>query len=153
MAQSFGIEYTSPFLYEDFFLYMLQIPYCLTKDRQLYLYWQKKYNPQQFATPSTFQMGCRPGNKAGYYAKRFYKYVVNKMGRKTKHDMVPIEQWMAINPKIGEAQKTWLTTDMACIDNKVDTSLSQLIHNVWASGSAPRPNILTATWALKKIIE
>lgn len=42
IAQSFGVEYVSPFLDEDFFCYMLRIPYELTKDRRLYIYWQKK---------------------------------------------------------------------------------------------------------------
>lgn len=151
MAQSFGIEYVSPFLYEEFFCYMLRIPYSLTKDRKLYLYWQKKYNPEQFKTPSTFQLGCKPGNKIGYFAKRFYKFVVNKMGKKTKYDMIPIEQWMAINPNIAKTQEEWFKMDMANIQSKADDSIAHLLLDSWKSNAAIRPNVLTATWVLSRI--
>ncbi len=153
MAQYFGVEYVSPFLYEDFFCYMLQIPYSLTKDRKLYLYWQKKYNPKQFETPSTFQMGCSPENKMGYYAKRFYKYVVNKMGRKTGFDMTPIELWLKVNPKIKSAQDAWYETDMKKLEHKLAPSLIQLLTDVWNNGTAPQQNLLTATWTLSKIYD
>lgn len=153
VAASFGIDYVSPYLNEDFFCYMLQIPYALTKDRKLYIYWQKKYNPGQFETPSTFRMGCRPGNKVGYFAKRFYKYVVNRMGRKTEYDMIPIELWMKVNPKIKQAQDTWYETDMKKLEHRLDPSLSQLLKDVWSKGTAPQQNILTATWTLCRIYD
>lgn len=150
MGKYFAVEYVSPFLYEDFFCYMLRIPYKLTKGRQLYLYWQKKYNPKQFETPSTFQMGCRPGNKVGYYAKRFCKYTVNRMGYKTKYDMVPIEQWRAVNPKITEVEQQWFEEDMKTIQSEI--SLHQLLADVWQKKTVSRQNILTATWALNRIL-
>lgn len=153
MAQYFGVEYVSPFLYEDFFCYMLQIPYSLTKDRNLYLFWQKKYNPQQFETPSTFQLGCRPGNKFGYYAKRFCKFVINKMGRKTGYDMIPIELWLRVNPKIKQTQDEWFETDMRKLESKLAPSLSQLLTDVWNKGTASQQNILTATWALSRVYD
>lgn len=149
MGQAFGVEFVSPFLYEDFFCYMLRIPYKLTKGRQLYLYWQKKHNPKQFETPSTFQMGCKPGNKLGYYVKRFYKYAVNRMGYKTKYDMVPIEQWMAVNPRIEETQQKWFEEDLKFINDK--TSLHRLLSEAWRNNTASRQTILTAMWALKEI--
>ncbi len=151
MAKSLGVEFVSPFLDEDFFSFMLQIPYSLTKGRKLYLYWQKKYNPKQFETPSTFQMGCKPNNKLGYYTLRFYKYITNKMGMKTKYDMIPFEQWLAINPKITQKQQEWFDLDMKKIQNKVNDDLYHLVMDSWKSNAAPRFNILTATWALEKI--
>lgn len=153
MARSFGIDYVSPFLYEDFFCYMLQIPYSLSKDRKLYLYWQKKYNPEQFKTPSTFQMGCRPGNKLGYYVKRFYKFIVNKMGGKTRYDMNPEEFWLSNNPKIVKTQNKLYCSDMDVIRNRVDVSLFNHLERCWSTGMASRSNILTVTWALTKIVE
>lgn len=153
MAQYFGTEYVSPFLYEDFFCYMLQIPYSLTKDRELYVYWQKKYNPQQFETPSTFQLGCRPGNKLGYYAIRFYCYFMNMIGKKTKHDMIPIEHWMAKNPNIAITQEEWFKKDMNNIQNKISDSIIRLIKDSWNNNTASKLNILTATWVLDKITD
>ena len=153
VAGSFGVEYVSPYLNEDFFCYMLQIPYSLTKDRKLYIYWQKKYNPRQFETPSTFQLGCRPGNRVGYYAKRFYKYVVNKMGKKTGYDMIPIELWMKVNPKIKQSQDKWFETDMKKLEHILDSSLTQLLTDVWNKGTAPQQNILTATWTLCRVYD
>jgi len=153
VAGSFGVEYVSPYLNEDFFYYMLQIPYTLTKDRKLYLYWQKKYNPGQFETPSTFQLGCRPENKVGYFAKRFYKYVMNRMGKKTGYDMIPIELWLKVNPKIKQAQDTWYETDMKKLEHLLDPSLSQLLKDVWNNGTASQQNILTATWTLSRIYD
>ena len=91
------------------------------------LYWQKKYNPEQFKTPSTFQLGCKPGNRIGYYAKRFYKYVMNIMGKKTKYDMIPVEQWMATNPNIAKAQEEWFEMDMVNIQSKADDSIVHLL--------------------------
>lgn len=153
MAQSFGIEYVSPFLYEEFFCYMLRIPYSLTKDRKLYLYWQSNYNPKQFDTPSTFQLGCRPGNKIGYYARRFYKYAMNIMGNKTMFDMTPVEQWMSTTPKIVQTQEEWFKKDINCIQHKVADSVYRLILDSWNSNAAPKHNILTATWVLGHICE
>jgi asparagine synthetase B (glutamine-hydrolysing) len=151
VALSFGVEYVSPFLYEDFFCYMLQIPYSLTKDRELYVYWQKKYNSQQFEIPSTFQLGCRPENKLGYYAIRFYCYFMNKLGKKTKYDMIPVEHWMSKNPNISKTQEEWFEMDMGSIRTKVNDSICQLILDSWNLNVAPRMNILTATWALDHI--
>lgn len=153
VSQSFGIEYASPFLYEDFFCYMLRIPYSLTKDRKLYLHWQKKYNPKQFETPSTFQLGCRPENRIGYYAKRFYKYVVNSMGKKTGYDMIPVELWLKVNPKITQVQDVWFETDMKKLEHTLDPLLTQLLTNVWNKKMAPQQNLLTATWTLSKIYD
>ena len=153
VAASFGVEYVSPYLNEDFFCYMLQIPYSLTKDRRLYIYWQKKYNPGQFETPSTFRLGCRPENKMGYYAKRFSKYVVNRMGRKTGYDMVPVESWLKVNPKIKQAQDEWFEMDMKKLTSKLSPSLSQLLTDVWKHGMASQQNLLTATWTLSRIYD
>jgi len=148
MGQAFGVEYVSPFLYEEFFCYMLRIPYSLTKGRQLYLYWQKKYNPRQFETPSTFQMGCRPRNKAGYYIKRIYKYAVNRMGRKTKWDMNPAEHWMVTNLIISQSQQEWFDDDMRGI--RSDSYLYRILRDSWSDKSM-RDSILTVTWTLNKI--
>ena len=153
VAASFGVEYVSPYLNEDFFCYMVQIPYTLTKDRKLYIYWQKKYNPGQFETPSTFQLGCRPENKLGYFAKRFYKYLVNRMGRKTGYDMIPIEFWMNVNPKIKQTQDAWFETDMKQLEHLLDPSLTRLLTDVWNNGTASQQNILTATWTLSRIYD
>lgn len=153
MAQSFGVEYVSPFLYEEFFCYMLRIPFSLTKDRKLYLYWQRNYNPRQFETPSTFQLGCRPENKVGYFAKRFYKYVMNRMGRKTGYDMIPVELWLKVNPKIKQTQDTWYETEMKKLEHILDPSLTQFLTDVWNKGAASRQNILTATWTLSRIYD
>ena len=153
IAQSFGVDYVSPFLYEEFFCYMLSIPYRLTKNRKLYLYWQKKYNKKQFETPSTFQMGCRPGNKLGYYIKRLCKYGINKMGRKTKYDMNPEEFWISTNPQILDTQKKLYLSDLNAIKGKIDSKLCTYIEKSWSSETAPRANVLTATFALKKIVE
>ena len=153
MGQYFGVEYVSPFLYEDFFCYMLQIPYSQTKARGLYLYWQKKYNPQQFETPSTFQLGCRPENKLGYYAIRFFCYLMNKIGRKTKHDMIPVEHWMAKNPHIAQTQQEWFEKDMSNIRLNVNDSIINLIMDSWNNNTTSKLNILTATWALNNIFK
>lgn len=153
VAGAFGVDFVSPYLNEDFFCYMLQIPYTLTKGRELYLYWQKKYNPQQFETPSTFRMGCRPENKMGYYAKRFYKYVMNRMGRKTGYDMIPVELWLKVNPKIKQTQDAWYETDMKKLEHQLDPSLIQLLADVWNNGTASQQNILTATWTLSRIYD
>lgn len=153
IAQSFGVEYVSPFLDEDFFCYMLRIPYELTKDRKLYIYWQKKYNPKQFETPSTFQLGCKPGNKLGYYAKRLWKYALNRMGRKTKDDMNPYEFWLAKNPSIANRQETMFSEDIAHLGECISLELRNVFSDVWMNNGAPRPNILTASWALRKFLD
>lgn len=151
IAKSFKVEYVSPFLYEEFFCYLLRIPFELTKKRRLYLYWQKKYNPGQFETPSTFMLGCKPGQTMRYYIKRFTKGVLNKLGRKTKYDMNPMEFWLAQNPTIAVEQEKMFESDMAAIKGIVNQQLYKLIEESWKSNAAPHTNILTATWALKKI--
>ena len=151
LAQFFGVEYVSPFLYEDFFNYMLRIPYNLTKGRKLYRYWQKKYNPKQFETPSTFMMGCRPSNKIGYYAKRFGQYVLNRFGKKTRYDMTPYDYWLAHNPTIIQEMEKLFGRDVKNI--KGCDEIYQLLIDVWNKKAAPRPNVLTASWMLGKILE
>ena len=132
---------------------MLRIPYSLTKGRKLYIYWQQKYNPKQFETPSTFQLGCKPGNKAGYYAKRLYKYIVNKAGRKMKYDMNPYEFWLAKNPSIAKKQSELFSADMAHIANYSSSEWHRFLNDAWNNNKAPRPNILTAAWALTQILD
>jgi asparagine synthase (glutamine-hydrolysing) len=152
IALSFGVEYVSPFLYEDFFCYMLRIPYNLTKGRKLYLYWQKKYNPKQFETPSTHMLGCRPGNVAGYYTKLIWQRLKNRLGKKSKLDMNPYEYWIAHNPEIPKSQESMFKHDMATIENKVPSELINMLSEVWSSNMSHKSNILTATWALRKIL-
>lgn len=152
MAQSFGVEYMSPYLYEDFFCYMLRIPYSLTKGRKLYIYWQQKYNPRQFDTPSTFQLGCRPGNKLGYYARRLYKYVINRMGRKMKYDMNPYEFWVTQNPLITKKQSELFAADLVHIKKYSSTEWYRMINEAWKPNNDSCTNVLTASWALSKIL-
>lgn len=151
IGKFYGVEFVSPFLNEDFFSYMLRIPFSMTKDRKLYIYWQKKYNPAQFSTPSTFQMGCSPGNKLCYYGKRLWKYAVNRMGRKTKHDMVPLEFWKAQNPLIEKKQQQLFNSDISTLKGSIDSGLTKILSDAWDRNAAPHENILTATWALRKI--
>ena len=47
---------------------------------------------------------------------------MNKMGKKTKYDMIPVEQWMAINPNIAKTQEEWFEMDMVNIQSKADDS-------------------------------
>lgn len=152
IAHSFGVEYVSPFLYEDFFCYMLRIPYEHTKGRKLYLYWQKKYNPKQFETPSTFMLGCKPGNQVGYYGKLIWQRFNNRIGRKTKMDMNPYEYWIANNSKLLKSQETMFRHDMEIIGKNAPEDLVCLLEKAW-SANVPKPNVLTATWALSKIFE
>lgn len=151
VAMAFGVYYISPFLYEDFFCYMLRVPTLLTKDRKLYLAWQKKYNPAQFEIPSTFQMGCKPYNKWGYYAKRFAIYIANKMGRKTKYDMTPNEYWLANNPEMSKQLEMMYFQDIDILKDKIDRELYHYMVSLWNNYSGAHPNLLTATWALRNI--
>lgn len=86
-----------------------------------------------------------------YYIKRFTKGVLNKLGRKTKYDMNPMEFWLAQNPTIAVEQEKMFESDMAAIKGIVNQQLYKLIEESWKSNAAPHTNILTATWALKKI--
>lgn len=151
-AQSFGVEYVSPFLYEEFFCYMLRIPYSLTKGRKLYVYWQKKYNSKQFETPSTFMLGCKPGNIIGYYIKLVWQRLMNKYGKKTNLDMNPYEYWLSHNPKISSALAEMFEKDMGIIKNQIEPEINSLLQNAWDMKMIPHQNILTASWALTKIL-
>ena len=152
-AASFDCYYVSPFLDEQLFGYMLQLPYAFKKDRKLYIYWQKKYNPQQFATKSTLQLGLKPGNKVGYYLKRYYIYLANRMGYKTLYDMTPYDYWKKNNPHILEKQCELYEKDLAVVKGNIGEDLLSAISEGWNQGTISKENILTATWALTKIIE
>ena len=73
------------------------------------------------------------------------------MGRKTGYDMVPVESWLKVNPKIKQAQDEWFEMDMKKLTSKLDPSLTQLLTDVWNNGTASQQNILTATWTLSKV--
>lgn len=147
-----GCYYVSPFLYEDFFCYMLRIPYKLKRDRQLYLHWQKAYNPQQFETKSTFRLGVTSNNTMIYYAKRFGVYIINKFGGKSHYDMNPIEYWKKYDPTINSLQEELYSYDMRLIKNNTNEVLYKYINDRWAQNLTARENILTATWALTRLI-
>ena len=78
---------------------------------------------------------------------------MNIMGKKTKYDMIPVEQWMATNPNIAKAQEEWFEMDMVNIQSKADDSIVHLLLDSWKSNAATRPNVLTATWVLSRICE
>lgn len=151
IAFSFGCYYISPFLYEDFFCYMLRIPYELKKNRQLYLYWQKKYNPKQFETKSTFRYGITSRSEIAYYAKRLWIYLINKSGGKTHYDMNPIEYWKKNNPTISTIQEELFSSDMQIIKLTYNNHLFEYINDCWNDNKTAKENILTATWALVKL--
>ena len=96
-----------------------------------------------------FRWGVGQETKSVIIQKKIYQYAVNRMGYKTKYDMVPIEQWMAVNPRIAKAQQKWFEEDLKCIQN--ESSLYKLLTAAWQNNTASRQTILTATWALKRI--
>ena len=75
------------------------------------------------------------------------------MGRKTGYDMIPVELWLKVNPKIKQAQDAWYETDMKKLEHRLDPSLIQLLTDVWYKGTAPQQNLLTATWTLSRIYD
>ena len=149
IALSFGCHYVSPFLYEEFFCYMLRIPYELKKGRQLYLYWQKKYNPMQFETKSTFMLGVT--NVYHYYIKRIWIYLLSRFGRKSRHEMNPLQYWKKTNPTIEANQKELYSNDMRLLESALSKDLYNYINDCWTNGRSAKENILTATWALAKL--
>ena len=78
---------------------------------------------------------------------------MNRMGRKTGYDMVPVELWMKVNPKIKKTQDKWYETDMKKLEHLLDPSITQLLTDAWNNGTAPQHNILTATWTLSRIYD
>lgn len=147
-ALYFDVE--SPFLYEDFFKFMLTVPYNLKAKRALYYKWVDAKVPNSY------------GNTIPYMPKltgtelerkiRFYMFYRKQTAKKvTKYHMNHDAYWNYKNPNLSVYFKNTLNSDLNKITNKNKDLIDGIVagfDNLTPFGKA---RILTCTWMLNQI--
>lgn len=89
MAESY-----SPFLYEDLFIFLMQLPLSYKQKRRLYVSIFKRYMPNKY---STTMFRGKIGNKIAK-PLRVLSYIIYSLFKKNKYNMNPFELWWENNP-------------------------------------------------------
>lgn len=156
VAKSFGCDYGSPFLDEEFFSLMLTIPFDYKNHRRLYVEWQKAYNPAQFNYPTTYWRGASVGSTVSYQLRRIYQYFVrNILKKKTKYDMNPFEFWYNTNSSIRDYIADTYDKDMVELKEKmINNTVLDWINKSWQNSNViTKLSLLSITYTLNKILE
>ncbi len=91
----------SPFLYEDFFEYVLCLPASMRFHRKLYIEWYKKYMNSDFPSATSHSILLKGISKIKI---KVYKI----LGKRNPSDMNPVQYWYDTQPKLREyVENAW----------------------------------------------
>lgn len=145
------VEVASPYLYEDLYEYLMTVPISVKGFRRLYYAWVKKYLTIPFRTTDA-TLPRSTGTLAERYARGALRKAQVKLGRLTKYDMNPFDYWEKTNPKIGCYVEAKFAEDRAAL-GALDPVLSVFVDQAFSSKTGrDRLSVITATWALAKIL-
>lgn len=106
-------ECASPFLYEDFFLYLMRLPAQIKQKRRLYV---EIYNKYMYNSYETTAFRGKIGKKRSLLSKIFH-YVKVELLKKDRFSMNPFAYWWVQNP----AFKTYIQSTFELDKRKLKT--------------------------------
>lgn len=149
MAKYFNCEYCSPFLDEQFFSFMLTVPYAMKRKRSLYVKWQKKCNPEMFDFKTTHWLGASAGNEFSLFCRQVVRFVMRRIGGKIKHDMNPFDYWYKTNPSIGTFLVNTFQQDRGALQELLPSDILTQLDSDWSNANLfSKMALLTATRTL-----
>lgn len=149
MAKHFNCEYCSPFLDEQFFSFMLTVPYAMKHKRLLYVNWQKKCNPEMFDFKTTHWLGASAGNEFSFFCRKVVRSILRRLGGKIKPDMNPFDYWNKTNPAIGTFLVNTFQQDRGVLQKALPPDILAQLERDWSQANLfNKMALLTSTRTL-----
>lgn len=144
-------DVASPYLYEDYFTFMMHVPMKLRGFRKFYYAWMKRHLDTPYpSTDATYPL--RTGKMPERYARALLRKVQRRVAKQTKYDMNPFDRWIASNPRLSAYLSETFASDMAKLSG-LDAPVKSCLEQAYASAGDRNPfSVLTATWALDRIL-
>lgn len=137
-------ESCSPFLYEDFYTYVENIPVEFKGRRKLYREWMKKFIPNDYLT--TYFKTSINASLLHELAKKVINRLVRYVYGKNKFDMNPLDYWDQSIPELQESLQKVLEYELnACINmsDEIHNSI-KIVHNSGLDGSIKAITVVKA---------
>ncbi len=133
----------SPFLYEDFFEYVMCLPISMRFHRKLYIKWYKYYMNSMFPSATSHSTILKAIKKVKV---KLYKAI----GKRNPLDMNPIQYWYDTQPKLREyLEKTW-KHDCEMLSEQID--LLQILAKYFIGTAVQKFAVLTVTGSVLRMM-
>lgn len=139
--------FASPFLYEDFFLYLMRLPESYKRRRRLYVAMYEKYMQNNYDTTA---FRGKIGRKRSLI-ERVFHYVKAEILKKDKYSMNPFEYWWATNPVFKNYIKDSFSRDIEILTGK--NYDSHLLQAYFEKSIYHKLRALTLSAMLNRILE
>lgn len=143
-------ETSSPFLFEEFYEYMLSLPSALKLSRRVYASWFSKKMPTPY--PTTYFYG--PIAKAGVLTR--YRRLLSRLKARyripDRWNMNPFDQWWAENKTLRPFVYETFEDDMDKLSNvpAIDAALRERLTACFEKGLIDKLRVLTVTGMLSR---
>ena len=133
----------SPFLYEDFFEYVMCLPISMRFHRKLYIKWYRQYMNSDFPTAMSHSTILKVINKLKTKA---YKI----LGKRDPKDMNPVQYWYDTQPKLREYLENSWKHDCEMLSEQKD--LLQILTKYYDDTAIHKFAVLTITGSVLKMM-
>lgn len=145
-------HYNSPYLYEEFWIYMMSLPFDIKKNRYIYRKWFERACSLKQHT--TYHWGVRTASKFEHNLRRVWHKALVKVKGVSKYDMKPYFYWEKTNPRLMQILSQTYDTDLKQLNGKVSDEIIDTLSKDWKRFDLRmKMNVLTALWALRMIEE
>lgn len=146
LTASSRFEFASPFLYEDFFLYLMRLPFHIKHKRRLYV---EIFNKYMYNSYETTAFRGVIGKRRSFVSKVFC-YARELLLKRDRFSMNPFEYWWATNPSFKNYILNTFAADIASLKT-YNLDIALLTKNFKGDVLA-KMRTLTATAMLLRIL-
>lgn len=139
-------DYFSPFLYEDFFTYVMRLPFEIKQRRALYV---EIFNEFMYNSYDTTMFKGKIGNKRSFIS-RVYNYAKLKILKKDKYSMNPMDYWYNTNNTIQNYIISTFNNDIEILESL--NYNTQMLKNNFSGDTLAKLRTLTASYMILKTL-
>lgn len=140
-------DFVSPFLYEDFFVYAMSLPFAIKQRRTLYVEIFKQFMYNSYYTTA---FRGQIGNKRSFI-NRVYNYLKRKIFKIDKYSMNPMDYWYSNNESIKAFINDTYKSDIVKL-KKLGFNTYMLDDN-FAGDTLAKLRTITASYMILKVLE
>ena len=132
----------SPFLDEDFFEYVMCIPFEMRKGRKIYIDWYKQCMNSAFPSRQNY-------SRIAKAIERRRLLLLDKLGIRNRGDMNPIQYWYEAVPHVREFLEQSWQHDIEQLKDEKD--LVHMLNQSFDSGVVQKFSVLTVSGAVLRM--
>lgn len=133
----------SPFLYEDFFEFVMTLPASIKRKRKLYVKWYRRYMNSDFPSAKTYSFFAKLFN---YGSIKFYSIT----GKRNPANMNPLQYWYDTNDKLKKYIDDVWKQDMEVLSDQ--KKVVGLLDEKFKQSVVKKLAVITASKTLIRIL-